>query len=582
MISRGSIKYGKISITVSSSGYFCFYWPKEYRYQRPDMFTLEKRFGEKWKSPIEMLFKDYGVAVESHDDHYYKAYGHLLTARRRAMFHLLREFKIVDLERDEELFALFRNGYATETAMFYERHGHKVSYLDRLFEKQKEEIPFLCNSRTSLLAFDMGTGKTITSATASLIYGEQTLVICPLNVKPSWANDLVKEWGVDPLAIREIKKKTGFNAMPHEKFIVVHYEDAKRYYEELKAHPFNNIIVDEAHNIKNRDSAQSQVVTDIIHFQRKRNAKTKVMLLTGTPYKNSVTDLIAYLKIAEHPMGKVIRTFQNNYCQKSNGGRAKLNAANAGELYGRLLNFMPKLKKEDIKELHTLGKTISNHYIDSDAIWETYRQALQEMAVTQSDLEKDQALKRMLKVLALYKVPHCQSFLKEELLPNGKVLVFSMFVEPLEILHGKFKNNSVLITGNTNTQTRLAIREQFINDSKIEILFATLGVAGTGINGLQKCCSQGIFLDLPFTPAEFFQGTDRLDRIGQKEVVSWYLLTCVDTLDEVLSAIIKNKKHEQDAIVDGKSFDPVQGRAFFEVVMKEVAKKAKIHEAVAV
>ena len=99
---------------------------------------------------------------------------------------------------------------------------------------------------------------------------------------------------------------------------------------------------------------------------------------------------------------------------------------------------------------------------------------------------------------------------------------------------------------------------------------------------MQKCCSQGIFLDLPFTPAEFFQGTDRLDRIGQKEVVSWYLLTCVDTLDEVLSAIIKNKKHEQDAIVDGKSFDPVQGRAFFEVVMKEVAKKAKIHEAVAV
>lgn len=581
MLTRKTSKYGEVKISINDNGYFFIIYQRMYFSVTPDRRYMEYRFGENIH-PLDFLFRDFHIYTRQIDDNYNEASGHLLMVRKKAMFYILKCLTLHSIEEDIPLMQLLRKGYETTIRTFYQEHGDKIPYVNKLFKKQFEEIPFLYNIKTSLLAFDQGTGKTITSATVAQLLPGRVLVICPINAKSSWVSDLVKKWGFDPSIIYSIRKNKGLYILDNFKFVVIHYEEAKKYQERLCNYCFDTIVLDEVHNIKNRDSAKSKSVSAIVGAQRERNPESRVMMLSGTPYKNSITDFIAYLKIDNHPMGRVITHFKKNYCAHTGNSKRRIaiNKKGASEFYGRMANLMTRVKKEDIAEMK--GKIIHNHYIDSEDIWDTYSQALEEIGLEQSDLSREQALKRMLRILALYKVPHCASFVNDDLLPNGKVVVFSMFVEPLEKLHEQFKSNSVLITGQVSQQDRLKRRFMFENDEKTEILFATLQVAGTGIDGLQNVCSQGVFLDLPFTPAEFFQGTDRLDRLGQNNLVLWYILTCVDTLDEVLSNIIQSKKREHDALVEGKSIDVALETSFFETIIKEISKTKKEHEAITI
>ena len=71
---------------------------------------------------------------------------------------------------------------------------------------------------------------------------------------------------------------------------------------------------------------------------------------------------------------------------------------------------------------------------------------------------------------------------------------------------------------------------------------------GTGIT--LTAANYEIFIDTPYTEADYEQAQDRCHRIGQKNALTIYNLICKDTVDERVKQIVDNKSALGDYIVD--------------------------------
>jgi superfamily II DNA or RNA helicase len=116
------------------------------------------------------------------------------------------------------------------------------------------------------VAFPTGTGKTHTACAALAQWGGATLIVCPAKVVPQWvkARDL---WGLDA--------------------DVTSFQKLKR----LAMRRFTSLVIDEAHNVKNRKAAVTGMV------QALNRAVKHTILLSATPSPNRPADLWVPLKM---------------------------------------------------------------------------------------------------------------------------------------------------------------------------------------------------------------------------------------------------------------------------------------------
>jgi len=115
----------------------------------------------------------------------------------------------------------------------------------------------------------VGLGKTITAtAVASLFDHLRVLVICPVNLVPMW-KDYEHNYGVqmEVLPISQAGKLSGM----------------RRY---------QLVIIDESHNLRNREGQRYALVKDYI-----RQNESRVIMLSATPYNKSFLDLANQLRL---------------------------------------------------------------------------------------------------------------------------------------------------------------------------------------------------------------------------------------------------------------------------------------------
>ncbi|HAA34397.1 MAG TPA: NgoFVII family restriction endonuclease [Firmicutes bacterium] len=119
----------------------------------------------------------------------------------------------------------------------------------------------------------VGLGKTLTACALAKVFEEtfflETLVICPKNLVSMWEHHLHKY---------EIRGKVKSISMVNENFL-----EERRY---------RLIIIDESHNLRNREGKRYGLVREYI----KRN-ESKVILLTATPYNKTYHDISNQLRL---------------------------------------------------------------------------------------------------------------------------------------------------------------------------------------------------------------------------------------------------------------------------------------------
>lgn len=226
-----------------------------------------------------------------------------------------------------------------------------------LFDFQRETATKLEPKRGSLIAHDMGTGKTVTAIAldknrrANFDNPAKTLVICPLAVVDSWVEHF-RTWApqLNVMWINNKNRKPFMEAMDmtfqnafgvgYDVFIM-HYA-AVRLEPEVARYPWFHVICDEVHSLQDRKSSQTKAVKKIPAFYKTG--------LSGTPVFNKPDDLWSILNWLYPKYWTSYWNYFKRYIKwvEYDGYRTIIGVNNEEELQHLISGFYSRVKKEDV------------------------------------------------------------------------------------------------------------------------------------------------------------------------------------------------------------------------------------------
>lgn len=164
--------------------------------------------------------------------------------------------------------------------------------------KATEEQPRLHEEqpRGGILAHEMGLGKTITMLThmSSSVTG-LNLVICPKSVLMNWLREATVKgfYSEDHVFVYYGLNRKSLELESHVRLVlttfdIVRTESTFKKTSLLYTTTWTRIVLDEAHRIAERNSKTSKSISQLKGYNR--------WCLTGTPYKNGLSDIVALCK----------------------------------------------------------------------------------------------------------------------------------------------------------------------------------------------------------------------------------------------------------------------------------------------
>lgn len=478
--------------------------------------------------------------------------ANLETTAKRALFEFIQEsFRAFSHNLDatsyrKEFYKDLQIKYDEIYNEFYTQVLIKAPYHEKLMDHQKHGLATMAHKQYNLLAYEQGLGKTLTSATLSKIYNyKRTVVICPKIVTMNWFRDLTS-WGYNELyfSIFDANKYRCIRAF-QERWVIINYEQVSNFFNELTKEPIQHIIIDECQNIKNFNSLRSKNILRLIEA----NPSARVTLMSGTPIKNRVNDFFAYLKLTKHELGnnyaKFLRDFTNS--KSGRGGQLQVGSGrNLGDLFKKTSNFMIRRTKEECLDLPP--KIIYKYRFELDDYRQQYLDIIKELAERKDVSNLNSCIHSLNIVLAKAKINGIIEMANGILEQDRKVIIFSGYNEPLDMLEKYFGKVCVRIDGSVSAQNRDQRIQQFLTDQATTVFIANMAAGGVGINLVN--CSDVIFTNFPFTPAELYQAEDRTHRIGQTKSVNIYYTICSDSIDEYLYELIVEKATDINNLID--------------------------------
>jgi SNF2 family DNA or RNA helicase len=151
-------------------------------------------------------------------------------------------------------------------------------------------------SKGVLLADEVGLGKTIEAGIVLCEYWAERkrklLVICPASIRKQWALEMSEKFNLpcdvlDAKSYGEIKASGYPMPFDSKNIVITSLNFASKYAEEIRAIPWNLVIIDEAHKLRNA-YRQSNVMGQRIRWATEDRRK---VLLTATPLQNSLIEL---------------------------------------------------------------------------------------------------------------------------------------------------------------------------------------------------------------------------------------------------------------------------------------------------
>ena len=457
----------------------------------------------------------------------------------------------------------------------------RLNYKLKPFKHQEEAITFGLEHERFLLLDDMGLGKT-----ASIIHIaeerkarkqiDHCLVVCGIaTLRGNWRKEIKLHSNETFRIIGERVSKNGISSYAtikerveellkpiNEFFLVVNIETLRsdEFIEAIKKGPnkIDMIVVDEIHKAANIQSAQG-------HNLNKLNSKYEIAA-TGTLLTNAPVN--AYLPLKWLGIDKATLTnYKRQYCEFGGyGGYEIIGYRNLDILKEEIeVNSLRRTKdvlkdlpeKTIIPELVTLSDEHRKFYSD---VKRGVKEECNKIQLNTSNLLSLVTRLRQASVcpkilttsdIKSSKIERCVDLTEDLISKDEKVVIFSTFKESVKYLAEDLKKyNPLICTGDTKESVISNNVDIFQNDPSRKLLIATHQKMGTGIT--LNAASYMIWVDTPFTYAQFMQGCDRIYRIGTKRPVFIYNLICENTIDERVAQIVEKKHAISDYVIDDK------------------------------
>ncbi len=432
-----------------------------------------------------------------------------------------------------------------------------------------------------ILADEMGLGKTIQTLAHLLVEKEKkrlthpVLLIVPTSLVPNWESEMAKfapslSFKILQGASRDFEHLNTFD------ILITTYPLLYRDFEHLKKQHYSYIILDEAQNIKNKNTT---AVKFLMHLTAEHR-----LCLTGTPLENHLGELWSLFNFLMPGFLGDDRYFNREFRAKIEKGNDE---AAKKTLSTRIKPFMLRRTKDKI-DLDLPAKTeiiqkceLTERQRD---LYEVVRLAMHKKVQDEIDkkgLNKSHiiildALLKLRQVCCdprLLKMEHDVTEsaklnmlieMVEEMVKEGrKILIFSQFTGMLSLIEAELntiKIPFVKLCG--DTKDRKTPVNEFQNGTT-PIFLISLKAGGVGLN--LTAADVVIHYDPWWNPAVENQATDRAHRIGQSKSVFVYKFIAKDTLEEKILELQAKK-----ASIAGALFDQGNTKSAAQITQEDV------------
>jgi SNF2 family DNA or RNA helicase len=427
------------------------------------------------------------------------------------------------------------------------------------------------------LADDMGLGKSVQFITFLLYLKEQgtldkpTLLVCPTSVLGNWERE-VKKFAPTLKVLqyhgdKRPKGKDFETAVQNHDLLLTSYSLIHRDLKLLKTVDWQIIALDEAQNVKNVDSKQSQAVRQLESSFR--------VALTGTPVENRLQELWSILDFLNPGYLGNKQFFQRRFAMpiEKYGDTASLT-----QLRSLVQPFILRRLKSDRTIIQDLPEKQEMAVFCGLSVEQAklYQQVVEDSL---AEIETAEGLQRRGMILGLLvklkqvcnhpsqylkqsslceqdsgKLTRLTEMLNEVLEAGDRALIFTQFAEWGKLLkpylESKFGREILFLYGSTTKKQREEMIDRFQQDPQgPPIMILSLKAGGVGLNLTRA--NHVFHFDRWWNPAVENQATDRVFRIGQTRNVQVHKFVCTGTLEEKIHDMIESKKQLADQVVGG-------------------------------
>jgi len=442
----------------------------------------------------------------------------------------------------------------------------------------------------SIIADDMGLGKTLQVITLlqkmkdegalhpslGVDGGGPALIVVPTGLVTNWQAEL-KRFAPSLTVFTYHGPGRNLKEFKETDILLTTYGVLRSDVTKLKKLSWLTVIIDEAQNIKNADTAQSKAVRSV-------PAKLHIAM-SGTPVENRLSEFWSIMDFANQGYLGSAKGFKEEFANPIQRQGDQLVA----DRFRRIIApFLLRRLKSDKTIIGDLPDKIEQNELallterQAALYHETLEQAMQTIegieATDHKSLFARQGLVLQM-ILALKQIcNHPALFLKNgdftpelsgktemllsllgSIVESGqKVLVFTQFKEMGDMLQQMIERRlcerPLFLHGGCSIKERQTMVDRFQTNTRSDRIFLlSLKAAGTGLN--LTAASHVIHYDLWWNPAVEAQATDRAYRIGQHQNVVVHRFITQNTFEERINQMIQDKKHLADmTVTSGESW----------------------------
>ena len=443
----------------------------------------------------------------------------------------------------------------------------------------------------SIIADDMGLGKTLqvitllqklkderasSSPSGGDREGASVLIVVPTGLVTNWQAEIAR-FAPSLSVFTYHGPQRNLKEFKDTDILLTTYGVLRSDIAKLKKLLWLAVVIDEAQNIKNADTAQSKAVRSV-------PAKLHIAM-SGTPVENRLSEFWSIMDFANQGYLGSAKGFKDEF---ANPIQREGDQQVANRFRRITAPFLLRRLKSDKTIISDLPDKIEQNELallterQAALYQETIEQAMQAIESIEATDQKSLFVRQGLvlqMILALKQIcNHPALFLKngdydpelsgktEMLLTllesivesKQKVLVFTQFREMGDILQKMIEQHigerPLFLHGGHSIRERQAMVDRFQQNTRGDQIFIlSLKAAGTGLN--LTAASHVIHYDLWWNPAVEAQATDRAYRIGQHQNVLVHRFITQNTFEERIDQMIQDKRHLADmTVASGESW----------------------------
>ncbi|MBF0337447.1 MAG: DEAD/DEAH box helicase [Nitrospirae bacterium] len=414
------------------------------------------------------------------------------------------------------------------------------------------------------LADDMGLGKTLEALAVIIERGVAgaSLVVVPTSVQSNWQREAERFAPTLNVVIFGGKdRRQILEALKPNDLVLCTYGLLQSEVELLAEVNWQTIVLDEAQAIKNFATKRSQAAMKL-----KGGFK---LITTGTPIENHLGELWNLFNFINPGLLGSLARFNDRFAIPIE----KYNNREARQRLKRLVQpfILRRTKSQVLEELPSRTEIVLE--VEMSEHEAAFYEALRQRAIERIEMAEGESGQKLIGILAELMrlrraccnprlvnqevdIPSSKLNLfaevLEELLDNKhKVLVFSQFVDHLQIIRQFLESKSVsyqYLDGSTPIKDRAKAVEDFQAGTG-DVFLISIKAGGFGLN--LTAADYVIHMDPWWNPAVEDQASDRAHRIGQKRPVTIYKLITKNTIEEKIVKLHENKKELANSLLEG-------------------------------